>query len=379
MKEKTLKIIIYIAGVVCFYTFIAVRVQPLYNAILLEKIIPEYWENTKYGELYYYNNFITHFREEGLPPHTEKYRLSDRHPELEEADILLFGDSFFDFTRMETFPEQLTKKTGLKAYYAREDFPLEYLEKADYENNKEKILLYESAERYLYYRFMNPHPEYNPNAKSKLAKAYDDLINVIFVDEAEVKFKNLVSRSYFTTHIYSLISTLKFDMLGYITSLTPKYALQEDKPWLFYYDQVNEEAGSFYYEHSDEEIQNYCDNIMDLSERLYEKYKLKMVFMMIPSKYTIYHTLINDDKYNDFIPKIYAELEKRGMPLISVYDEYIKLRDDTDLYYGTDTHWTPKGLDIALDQTLKVINNVNINNNNYESSTLSWRFRNENQ
>ena len=51
-----------------------------------------------------------------------------------------------------------------------------------------------------------------------------------------------------------------------------------------------DEPGSFYYEYSQDEIDTYCDNISDMSKKLYERYKFKMIFMAIPSKYTIYHT-----------------------------------------------------------------------------------------
>ena len=102
MNERLLKIIIYITGIVCLYAFMAIRIPAMFNAVLKEKIIPEYWENTKYGELYYFN-FIRHFRESNLPHHSEKYRFTEKHPTLDEADIYLFGDSFFDFTRTKTF------------------------------------------------------------------------------------------------------------------------------------------------------------------------------------------------------------------------------------------------------------------------------------
>ena len=170
MSEKALKIIIYISGVVCLYAFLAIRIEPLFNFVLKEKVIPEYWENTKYGELYYFN-FIKHFREKGLPPHDEKYRFSEKHPSLEEADIYLFGDSFFDFTRMTTFPERLGDTLGMQTYYARYDRPLEYLAENNFENDQEKILLYESAERYIPTRFTQAHRTNFPGEGNKYKKA----------------------------------------------------------------------------------------------------------------------------------------------------------------------------------------------------------------
>ncbi len=373
MNAKLLKILIYISGVVCLYAFIAIRIHPLFNAILKEKIIPDYWENTKYGELYYFN-LIHNFRETGLPEYRTKYRFTKKSPTLDNADLLLFGDSFFDFSRMETIPEKLHDSLDLKVYYARYDRPLKYLEENRYSNRKEKLMIYESAERYIPTRFTEPQPEYVPDPRSKFRQEMAKVRDFIFVPNKELLYNTLLYRSYLTTGIYSWISTLKFNVFGYITRFTPKYYLGGKTPWLFYYDQMNDEPGSFYYHYSDKEINTYCDNIADMSKRLYEQYKLRMAFMAIPSKYTLYHTLLNNDKYNDFIPRLYAGLKKRGVPVVPVYEDFI--HSDTVLYYGTDTHWNKKGRDIAFDNIIHVLDSLNDKKNIYESSALSWRVRN---
>ena len=377
MSEKALKTLIYIAGIVCLYGFLAIRFEPLFNTILKEKVIPEYWENTRYGELYYFN-FIKHFREKDLPPHGPKYRFTEKHPSLEKADIYLFGDSFFDFTRLKTFPEKLGDTLGQRTYYARFDRPLEYLAEKRFENSQEKIILYESAERYIPTRFTEPHPIVLPqDPRTGVRKMAADIRDKIFLEDTEVLYSTLLMRSYFTTGIYSFISTLKFDVFNYITNQTPRYYLEGDRPWLFYYDQLNGEPSSFYYQHSQEEIDTYCNNIADLAVKLDENYNLKMVFMAIPSKYTIYHTLLNNDPYNNFIPRLYAGLEERGIPVIPVYDDF--KNSDEILYYGTDTHWNIKGINIALENAVEVLDSLNNKINNHESSALSWWVRNQDQ
>ncbi|MCK5462663.1 MAG: hypothetical protein KAI95_06590, partial [Bacteroidales bacterium] len=76
---------------------------------------------------------------------------------MDETDIYLFGDSFFDFTRMKTFPERLGDRLDQRTFYARFEWPLQYLAGVQFENDEEKILLYESAERYIPIRFTEPH------------------------------------------------------------------------------------------------------------------------------------------------------------------------------------------------------------------------------
>jgi hypothetical protein len=79
-----------------------------------------------------------------------------------------------------------------------------------------------------------------------------------------------------------------------------------------------------------------------------------MIFLPIPSKYTIYHKVVNDDPYNKFLPRLFAGLEERDVPYIDLYSEYIK--HDEILYYGTDTHWNQKGVDIALVKLVEKLN-----------------------
>lgn len=370
MSEKTLKIIIYTAGIVCLYAFIAIRVPPMFNAVLKEKIIPEYWENTKYGELYYFN-FIRHFREKDLPPHGVKYRFTEKHPSLEEADMYLFGDSFFDFTRMKTFPERLGDTLNQRTFYARMDRPLQYLAENDFSNSQEKVLLYESAERYVPTRFTESHTMgVVEDPRSGLKKVLSDVRDFLFLENTDVLYQTLLSRNVLTTDIYSCLTTLKFDAFQYITDMTPVYYLGGERPWLFYHDQLNGEPSSFYYQHSQDEIDTYCNNIADLATKLYDNYRLKMVFMVIPSKYTIYHNLLNNDPYNNFIPRLYAGLEERGIPVISVYEDF-KNADEV-IYYGTDTHWNQKGLSIALDNTVELLNDLNKISYHESSSVSRW-------
>lgn len=354
MSERLLKTLIYIAGGICLYAFVALRVPTLYNAVLLEKVVPDYWENVKYGENYYYNNFIKHFREEGLPPSGEKYRFSKEHPSLNEADILLFGDSFMDFTRMTTFPERLNDSLGVRTFYARDDQPLQHLAEEGYNNDSRRIMIYESAERYIYFRFTEPHQvHFDRDTRSGLRKVAVEARDLVFQDNTENLYQNLITRSYFTTDFYSSLKTFKFNTFDYITKLTPVYSLEEEVPWLFYYDQLNDEPSSFYYQHTQDEIDNYCDNIADLADKLDKQYNIEMVFMAIPSKYTICHTVVNSDTYNNFIPRLYNGLEKRGVPIIPVYEDF-KASEEV-LYYGTDTHWREAGLEIALNNTLDTL------------------------
>jgi hypothetical protein len=51
MKNMIMKGLVSMVGLICLYAFLAVRFEPLFNLIMKEKVLPEYFENTKYGEL----------------------------------------------------------------------------------------------------------------------------------------------------------------------------------------------------------------------------------------------------------------------------------------------------------------------------------------
>jgi hypothetical protein len=73
----------------------------------------------------------------------------------------------------------------------------------------------------------------------------------------------------------------------------------------------------------------------------------------MPAKYTVYHGILNDDPYNQFLPRLYSGLEKRGVRYVNVYDAFMNSRDT--LYYRTDSHWNQKGIDLAYALTVEYI------------------------
>ncbi|MCK4747441.1 MAG: hypothetical protein KAT15_10410, partial [Bacteroidales bacterium] len=142
MNEKILRWLIYVAGVSALFLFIAIRFQPLFNAILQEKVVENYWDGTRYGEMYYFS-MVKHFREEGLPPAGEKFELSEKQASVKESEILTFGDSFFEFSRLKQFPERLADDFHKSVHTVNEDFPLKYLDEHGYHDTVPKLVVYE--------------------------------------------------------------------------------------------------------------------------------------------------------------------------------------------------------------------------------------------
>lgn len=352
MREKILKVFIYIFGIICLYAFISIRYLPVYNLTLKENLIPGYWDKTEYGELYYFN-YITHFREKNMPAVNEKFQDTKEQASLTKAKIFTFGDSFFDIARGTQFAKRLKEKTNMEIHNVYGDYPLEYFLEHNYQKNGCKLLILGETERYIPFKFSTAHSlSYATDPRSETRKRIAEIRDKIFYQRSEEFYDVLLKRSYITGDIYSFIATAKFDLFKYISNLTPVYSLEHNTPWLFYHDQVNDESSSYYYHHTLEEIEQICDNLADLDKKLQDKFNIKLVFFPIPAKYTLYHWIVNnnDDVYNNFLPRLYRELEKRDVSCIKIYDDFIN--SDEILYYGTDSHWKVTGIDMAVEKTI---------------------------
>ncbi len=353
MSEKNLKYLIYIWGAICLCAFFAIRFEALFNSVLKEDVVENYWDKTEYGELYYFS-MIRHFREDGLPPAKRKFEHSEKQASVKDCDILVFGDSFFEFSRHKQIPERLADDFSKKVHFVNGDYPLEYLTSAGYRDTFPKLVIIERVERYIPLAFEGPHI-FKPAQTTDIQLPFNPLSYIrekLFYESSEELYDLMIKRSYPSTGLNSLFATLKFDMYGKISKLTPAYLKDNPNSWLFYHDQVNEAKTSFYFQHTDEQIDSICDHMADLSKQL-ESQNMHLLFLPVPAKYTLYHDLINDDPYTEFLPRLYMGLDQRGVKYINIFDNF--LESDTLLYYRTDSHWNQKGIDIAYEETLRFI------------------------
>lgn len=355
MSEKLLKYLIFIWGAISLVAFTSVRFERLFNGVLKEDVVDGYWDKTKYGELYYFS-MIKHFREEGLPPSKRKFEHSKKAVSITDCDILVFGDSFFEFSRHKQFPERLSDDFSKKVHFMKSDLPLSYLAENAYTDTTPKLVIFERVERYIPVAFEHRQERIEPMEQSpEITEGIVKKIkNLVFYDNSEALYDVMLKRSYLTTWSYSRLATLKFDLYGSITDKTPVYLKDGSNSWLFYHDQVNESRTSFYYPFSDNEIDSICDHMQALSDELSATYNMKLLFLPLPAKYTMYHRVINNDTYNEFLPRLYKGLEKRGVNFVDVFELF---RNSEDLlYYRTDSHWNQDGIDIAYKETLEYIN-----------------------
>jgi hypothetical protein len=354
MHGKILKIFIHIAGFVCLIVFLSVRIVPetSMNLLLKEKVYEEYEDSTRYGELFYIS-MVTDFREE-LPVAIRKYRFSQHHPQLNDADIIVYGDSHFDHSRFISFPEMLSLATHSKVYYYRINQPfwgnaLAYLETNGYETQQRKLFIYGSTERYIFERFYVP---YQPQKVSSNLKPHQYVLNnLLFLPNTDLLYSTILKRSYLTHHLHAGLSTMRFRLFNYISEVTPVYHIDpENGSWLF----IRESIDHFNRDFTDEEIITIANNIKHMAREMDERYNLDFLFFPIPERYSLYHTVTGMDyQYNNFITRLYEQLDQLGVPYVRLYEDY--KNSDKVFFHRTDTHWNEKGMILGLEKTLDFI------------------------
>lgn len=339
MSSKLLKGILYFLGSISIALFLVTTfdIKPIKNVIISDKY-------EQYGELTDINR-IADFKVKLPPKRAEYYGVPVR-----EAKIICFGDSYFNHVRFKNVPESLSEQLDVPVSFIKEENPFAYLKANQFKSDKGKLVIYETTERLIAHRFSKP---FNEREKNKGIKGKVKKWNTAIFDK-EMDFKFLLKSSIFTQAIYARIATFKFRKFGYITSQTKKYDLESKM--LFFGPTTGDDNKGFYYHHSDEEINLYADNIAKMAKRFNKQYNLGFIFLPVPNKYTVYHTILNDDAYNNLLPKIYKALDERGIQYVNLHDTY--KNSDELLYHLTDSHWNEKGKDVCLDMVLEKMQRI---------------------
>ncbi len=143
---------------------------------------------------------------------------------IDDADIITFGDSFFEVTlESESFPRELEKKTKLKVYNAGEKVwrshynPLIYLNKMNYQKGQRKYLILETVERLSLARGLNYISDYakyeSGELKNHTKNQYQKFFDKIFDnDDIDYFFKENIIIYPLNKYIKNIRYTLFGDM-----------------------------------------------------------------------------------------------------------------------------------------------------------------------
>ena len=123
---------------------------------------------------------------------------------------------------------------------------------------------------------------------------------------------------------------------------------------LFYYQNVESGEGLFYkgvpYQHSDAEIENLADRFAARDAAIVEK-NARVLFVGIPNKYLLYGDA--ESAYDQFLPRLQQALTERGVAHVDLYQRY--RNEEEIVYWGSDTHWNARGVEIAVEEATKQV------------------------
>ncbi len=346
-KNKIALLGLYAAGLFAAVVFLLVRMRGGAEWVI-------YKDDYFNGRDLYKNNYIAHFREShpafdrSFSSRVSAYRERSHHPSLEEADILIFGDSFMNFRWLPSFPELLGERLGKRVHFIMDHYPMYHLEKKGFGRQQNGLVaLFAVGERGIREGFYVRPADWRHRAREE-----PSFFQMLTEGRAEERYSGLLQLSLLTHRLYKWIATLKFDWFGYISNMTPVYSL--DPPILFHRDTVDQSPRSIQYQHPQEEIDEIVSRIAALHRDLRDQYGIEMIFMGIPNKISIHHDLVWEDAtYNGFLPRVQEGLALKGIPFVDLYDAFAS--SDKQLYFLSDTHWNEKGIALALDETLALL------------------------
>ena len=358
MKSILLKTALLLTALIATMLSVAIRLDyDVKKKWLLDKDI--IYDTDTYGDLYHIC-LIEDFR---IPvePRIRQYQFSEKHPSSDDAEMFILGDSFLDHPRQIGIPELISDSLRIKVFYDSHYLsPLFMMGHYGIEKGKRRVLVLEVVERYL--NTIDPMlPSDQEIGQNKLEEqieaskpvpiinAFTGILDYFFPGNQDVEFEYFLNRSKYIGRITSFISTVRFRLFGYINEMTPVYS--RNPPFLFYHESVDQSKHSYFHNHTDEEIRGVAANLAYMRDYLSLTYNLELVVMPVPNKITIYNEFVTGVPYDNYLPRLYRELENEGVHVIKLYDDFRKSKEL--MYYPNDTHWNTDGMNMGYQKTVE--------------------------
>lgn len=274
---------------------------------------------------------------------------------LEEADILTLGDSFFNTSlASDLFANELARKGGLKVHHLQsatffepQSYPLSYLESIGYRKGRRRILILESVERSV----LDRSNTYNAAGASSSNVLNALAFKVLKNNDVEYFFKNNV----IVHPLGRWLKNFRFTYLNIVDRSIGSYSMQPDM--LFYQRDIEFSR----MKKTDAMLDSAVDSIARLSSTLKERYDMDLVYLVIPNKYSVYHSFVNDGySYDGFVPRLSRKLTARGVKNIDGYAQYSSCNKPGMplLYFSSDTHYTAYGKSLLVNACAEMLKTI---------------------
>lgn len=350
MKEVTKKQTLYwswnIAALICL-VIVVIAYQPTRAEELTR-------DDAFYGDVFKLNQ-VRDFKEP-LSLDTTKGKSS-----LRNAELIAIGDSFLN-AAMDSpkFPYLLEQTSGVPTWYVKQTPKYTIAPSAFFKDEKvpnAKVVLWEQVERNIVFLYLQSKPSAIRDIESAIPERIKQTSAYRSYVAAKNKVFNIEPVLFFTSHnrytepLFEQLATVRFKITGDISPRTPEYALD---PLMGFYDAELEFAREPL---TDADIEAIAGRTAAEIKKIEREQGVKVIYLPLPSKYTVYRSLIKNQEYNELLPRLIPLLKAQDVAVVDVLPLYQQRVEEGGelLYYASDTHWTGAAKTIAAQEVLEFL------------------------
>jgi hypothetical protein len=290
----------------------------------------------RYGDLYGLC-YLPQYKHKLEPFKT--YHINDNQP-IKNNVLYIIGDSFLADKTLDGAFINFNE-----VYFLDRRFPVPNIM---LDTTKQNYLIMEFAERNLAeYLFTNPDQLKDiENESFKPVNIFTRINNIIFNKELSRNIELLLFDNTFFTPLKEAKAWLNYHFFG---RLAKEVAVSTDKKRLFLNASVDTaSAQSAFKKIADNQINTIVKQLY-LSSQFYKSKGFKKVYLaIIPNAVSVYD--VHRMPYNHLLQRIENQT---NFPTISVYNKF--KTSTRNLFYLSDAHWNPLGLDTWISITNKTI------------------------
>lgn len=311
-------------------------------------------EDAFYGDIFNISQVRTFKQPIALNPTKSATRLRD-------AEVIVIGDSFMNASLQSPKLAYLLEDALEKpTWYVQQNPHYTIAPSLFFDQNKKSrhadVLVWEQVERNIVGNYHDDASQAEVDIEAliplrvKETLAYSRYTRVRDAALRTDPVLFLVTHARVTRPAFEQLATTRFLLTGDISPRTPEVSLD---PVMGFYDVELEAARRVL---SDVDIAVIADAIAE-EVRHVEERGVSVVYLPLPSKYTVYRSLLKNQEYNELLPRLVPALRERGIlvaDVLPLFEQHV--RDGGKLlYHCCDTHWVAPAKKIAVDEVRRVL------------------------
>lgn len=275
---------------------------------------------------------------------TDRYGFRKKDSEGMKPQVVIIGDSNIagiGLTQEEILSEVLEEQLKIPVYpYAPAGSVNSFLKDLRFEKNPPRVVIVSYIERDI----VNiPFPKLSRTRERfhSFYESRDKLTQIRWVQSAGVLLDRLFRMNMLNYVRASIGNRAYVDYCHFPSKFGPMFFVQGEE--------ANKEVPYERFYKAVETIEGYG--------RILRKRNIRFIFLPIPNKENVYHDFLPHSQRPVFLEQLIHELKKRKIETVDTQkafeDEYRK--NSALLFFLDDSHWNPRGVRLAADRTVKLI------------------------